>query len=70
MAFPPNAARANDVLIDEEFQQGQNQPPFLVGQSDEFQRSYNKRRLTDLQRLFGGSEERIVRELKHQFDRP
>ena len=65
VAFPPDAVFGNSIFMHEKWQQEQNQQ--LEGKSDEFQRSYKKCKWTDLQELFG-SEERIVRELRHRFD--
>jgi hypothetical protein len=66
VAIPPNAALANDIFINREQQEMINQ--HLEGQTEEHQRLIKKCSWTDLQRLFGGSEERIVRELRHRFD--
>jgi hypothetical protein len=57
VAFPPNAVVGDDVFIHREQQEKHNQQ--LEGQTVDFQRFVKKRFFTDLQRLFGGSEERI-----------
>ena len=66
VAIPPNAALADDVFVDVELNERLNQN--LEGKSEELQRLIKKYCWTDLQRLFGGSEERILRELRHRFD--
>jgi hypothetical protein len=66
VAIPPNAALADDIFINREQQEMINQ--HLEGKSEEHQFIIKKFYWTDLQRLFGGSEERIVRELRHRFD--
>jgi hypothetical protein len=66
VAIPPNAALAGDIFINREHREMINQQ--LEGKSEELQRLIKKYCWTDLQRLFGGSEERILRELRHRFD--
>jgi hypothetical protein len=66
VAIPPNAALADDIFINREQQEMINQQ--LEGKSEELQRLIKKYCWTDLQRLFGDSEERILRELRHRFD--
>jgi hypothetical protein len=66
VAIPPNAALANYVFVDAELNERLNQ--YIEGEPEEFQRLIKKCSWTDLQQLFGGSEEQIVRELRHRFD--
>jgi hypothetical protein len=66
VAIPPNAALADDIFINREQQEMINQ--HLEGNSEEIQRLIKKCSWTDLQQLFGCSEERILRELRHRFD--
>jgi hypothetical protein len=66
VAIPPNAALADDIFINREQQEMINQR--LEGKSEELQRLIKKCSWTDLQQLFGCSEERILRELRHRFD--
>jgi hypothetical protein len=65
VAIPPNAVLADDVFIHRDLQERLNQ--HLEGKSAEFQRSYKKRKFTDLQQLFG-PERNIVQQLRHRFD--
>jgi len=66
MAIPPNAALADDVFNNVLHQQKISQ--HLEGKSIERQRLIKQYCWTDLQLLFGGSEERIAYELRHRFD--
>jgi hypothetical protein len=66
VVIPPNAALADDVFVNVELNERLNQ--YIGGKSEELQRYIKKFYWTDLQQLFGGSNERIVRELRHRFD--
>ena len=66
MAFPSNAVLGEDIFISEQLQRLLDQ--LLEGQSFSVEQLLIKKHFSmDLQRLFG-SEERIVRELRHRFD--
>jgi hypothetical protein len=66
VAIPPNAVVPDDIFINREQQEMINQ--HLEGKSEELQRLIKKFYWTDLRQLFGGSEERFLRELRHRFD--